>query len=466
MPTKDDVALIHHLMRRVGFGVTRREAEEIAEQDYDSVVDGLLNYEDKPEVDMDYLFRYHPNAERAPQNVHGQLQWLYRMTNTERPLQEKMVLFWHHVFATGFDKIESSYEMLNQIDMFRENALGNYQEMLVNVSKNPAMIFWLDNNENHKRAPNENWGRELLELFSMGATNYTEKDVFEASRAFTGWTMNTKVHWLLWGPHLWDFEFKPEDHDYTEKSFLGHTGKFNGEDVIRIVVQQPATHRFMARHLYNFFVADEPQVPAWPIEQARDPDAVDAIIAKFVDSNFEIKPVMEMILKSEFFKEAQYQKVKNPAEVFVGTLKLTRDLQGPDPRWLDTSYEAGFMGQDILNPPSVEGWHTGKEWINSGSLMKRVNFVADRIGDPSLSGVQEIVENIANSNGAAMTPKDLVNYCLDQLGPLQVEDKTYGELVEQAESSGPVSVNGNGDFSKRVSEVLTLIVGTREYQFG
>ena len=144
---------------------------------------------------------------------------------------------------------------------------------MVELAKNPSMIFWLDNNENHGNAVNENWGRELLELFSMGVGNYTEKDVREASRAFTGWTFETKIPRLPYGRFPWRFEYRAEDHDDGEKEFLGHRGRFNGEDIINIVVDQPACARFVVRHLYNFFVADEPQVPAWSIEAPRDPKA-------------------------------------------------------------------------------------------------------------------------------------------------------------------------------------------------
>ena len=154
------------------------------------------------------------------------------------------------------------------------------------------MMFWLDNNQNHGTAVNENWGRELLELFSLGAGNYTETDVRECSRAFTGWTFETKIPRLPYGRFPWKFEYRPEDHDDGEKVFLGHKGQFNGEDILDIIVQQPACGRFICRHLYNFFVADEPQVPAWPIEPPRDQKAIDEMVGVFRDSKFEMKAVL------------------------------------------------------------------------------------------------------------------------------------------------------------------------------
>ena len=164
------------------------------------------------------------------------------------------------------------------------------------------MIFWLDNNENHRDAPNENWGRELLELFSMGVGNYTEKDVYECSRAFTGWTIAPKIPRLPLGRFPWEFQYKPEDHDDTEKVFLGHRGRFDGEDIIDIIVRQPATARFIARQLYNFFVADEPQVPAWQDTPPRDPAAVNIIGDAFVSSGHDVRSTLRVLFNSDFFK--------------------------------------------------------------------------------------------------------------------------------------------------------------------
>jgi uncharacterized protein (DUF1800 family) len=331
------------------------------------------------------------------------------------------------------------------------------------------MIFWLDNNENHKSAPNENWGRELLELFSLGVGHYTEKDVYECSRAFTGWTIDAKMPRFPYGRHPWKFEFRPEDHDNTEKTFLGHTGNLNGEDIIDIILQQDACPAFITRHLYNFFVADEPQVPAWTIEEPRNPEAIKEMSETFVSSNFEIKPVLRQMFKSDYFKESAYQKVKNPTEVVVGTLRLTKDLQGVDPRLEQVAKEPGYMGQDILDPPSVEGWHTGVEWINSGSLVKRINFVADHVSNLELEGVQDIISLIAESNGPSMTPEQLVDNCLDQMGPIEMTAGTRDELIANTETSGSVSWASDEDYSKsarRTADLLALIAATREYQFG
>ena len=181
MPQLQDIHLIAHLLRRGGFGATRQEIEERAQQGYESTVDWLLNPEDQIPVDEYQLFRYHPNVELPIHISHAQFRWLYNMINTQQPLKDKMALFWHHVFATGQAKVESGLQMYAQIELFKDLGMGNYKDLLIELSKDPAMLYWLDNNENHKRAPNENWGRELLELFSLGAGNYTEQDVFDCA---------------------------------------------------------------------------------------------------------------------------------------------------------------------------------------------------------------------------------------------------------------------------------------------
>ena len=464
MASREDIALMSHLMRRAGFGASRDEIEQMCEQGYETTVEQLLNPTEPP-VDEYDLYRHHPITEvpggaAAP----GQAAWLYFMATTQRPLEEKMTLFWHHVFATGNAKVDNCFHIMDQIAMFRSQGMGSYRDLLKGLAADPAMIFWLDNNENHKHAPNENWGRELLELFSLGVGNYTEKDVFECSRAFTGWTLDAKMPRYPYGRFPWKFVFRPEDHDYSEKTFLGQTGNFNGEDIIEIVLQQEACSKFIARHLYNFFVADEPQVPAWNIEEPRNPAAIEMMAKILVENDYELKPVLRAMFNSDFFKEALNQKVKSPVEVVIGTLRGTGDLTGSDPKLEALGKEPGYLGQDILDPPSVEGWHTGREWINSGSLVKRVNFVSDRVSDTSLPGVQRMVEHVGN-NGATMSADELVDRCLDIMGPVEVSDLTKNELVSNVESGGEIELGGES-FSRRTSETFALIAATREFQFG
>ena len=465
-----DIALMAHLMRRAGFGASRDELEDRVAAGYEATVEELLDPEAHaiPPFHEGILFR-HMYGFRNPGNpLNMQGNWMYRMINTPRPLEEKMVLFWHHVFATGYSKVDNGNQMLAQIDTFRKCAMGDYRDILMELSTDPAMIFWLDNNENHKDAPNENWGRELLELFSMGQGNYTEEDVKECARAFTGWTVSNKLPRNPYGRFLWEFEYREDDHDDTEKLFLGKRGNFNGEDIIDIVIRQPATARFIARHLYNFFVADEVQVPSWQDVAPRDPVAINIIADAFISSGYNMRATLRVLFNSDFFKDESvwYAKVKSPAELIAGTMRLIGDFNSPKPGITLLAEECNFQGQALLDPPSVEGWHTGGEWIDSGALLRRINFAADQMVKQELPGVQSIIDRM--SDRAPEDATAMVDGCLDLMGPLWVEDETRQELIEHVNKADPANGNG-GDtrsFADRVSGAMQIIASTREYQFG
>ena len=466
MANKEDLAQMAHLMRRAGFGATHEELDRYVAKGYDATVEELINPPDNmPAGDMIGLLRYMPNC-LLPGGVPqpGQYNWMYNMITTKRPLEEKVALFWHQVFATGNSKVDNCDQMLEQLVMFRKYGMGNYREMLVELSKNPAMLYWLDNNENHRDAVNENWGRELLELFSLGGSNYTEVDVREASRAFTGWTIAPKLPRQPFGRFPWAFEYLGEDHDDGEKTFLGHTGNLNGEDIIDIIVKEPATARFICRHLYSFFVADEVQVPAWTIQDARDEDALEMMINAFEESGYEIKAVLRTMFNSDFFKNARYSKIKSPAEVVASTLKMVGSYQRPEPTIPDIGPEATYMGQSLLDPPSVEGWYTGQEWINSGSLLARINFVADRVANTSLPGIQTIIDRIKGDG--VSTPEELVEASLEHMGFLEVGEETMSQLLDHAKGEGAMNWSDEAASGTRVGEMLALVGATTEYQFG
>ena len=463
----DSISLMAHLMRRAGFGGSREELEARAANGYEATVEELLSDDSREPMEMHELLRYHPWAWK-PGTIQGMghTNWLYRMINTDAPLQEKMTLFWHGIFATGVSKVDHWDEIVDMVDMLRAKGMGSFRDLLVEVAKSPAMIFWLDNQENHKDAVNENWGRELLELFTMGVGNYTEDDVRQCSRAFTGWTITPKLPRFPMGRFDWSFEYKPEDHDDGEKTFLGHTGRFNGEDVIDIICRHPATAQFIARHLYNFFVADEPQVPAWETVPPRDPAAVETLADALTESDFDIRSVLRVLLNSDFFKEAQFARLKSPAEVVVGTLRLVGGYEFPAPGIGNRSRQMGYMGQELLNPPSVEGWHTGMEWINSGSLMKRTNFFADMVGNTSHPGVLSMVDRLRSLGD--LSPDDFVDATLDLVGPLDVDGQTRDELVSHANDEGTLRWGTEEEdisSTRRVGEMLQLTVSLRDYQF-
>ena len=338
------------------------------------------------------------------------------------------------------------------------------------------MIFWLDNKDNHGEAVNENYGREILELFSMGVGNYTEVDVRECSRAFTGWTLrNAELHTVIeslasiwpYGRLEWQFQYDDKDHDHGEKTFLGHTGDFNGENVIDIICRQPATARFIARHLYSFFVADEAQVPAWNTVPPRDPEAIQTLADAYFEYEYDIRSVLRVLFNSDFFKEATFARVKSPAELVVGTVRLSGGYRSPHLKDGYLNDVTGYMGQKLLNPPSVEGWHTGTEWITSGSLVQRVNFATSEFSDAAKPGVRDIIERI-KALGPRLSPNQAADACLDMLGPISDAPAVRGELIAHASTRGDIhfgSETQDKEAGERIKGLLQLIVASREYQY-
>ncbi|MGE3271037.1 MAG: DUF1800 family protein [Chloroflexota bacterium] len=462
------LALTAHLLRRAGFGSTREELEAYAARPYEEVVEELIHPERMPDLDEDLLRRYYPHLganQDNPNSWNG--RWVWRMVNTKRPLEEKMALFWHHVLATGWTKSEHTPTMVEHVEMLRRDGLGNFRKILVELSKDPAMIYWLDNNENHARSINENYGREILELFSMGIGNYTETDIKNVARAFTGWTFEQPIPLYPYGHYSSHFVYKPEDHDDSEKTFLGHTGRFNGEDIIDIICRQEATARFVSRHLYNFFVADEPQVPSWSVEPPRDPAAIDTLVKAFLDSDADIRSVMRVLFNSDFFKASRFQRVKSPIELVAGIVKLAGTHRDVEPGLVFFDGATRVMGQTLMDPPTVEGWHTGKEWIDGGTLTERVNFAVSQVSDVKKPGPQAIVSRLA-ALGTPLSPEALVDTILDLVGPLEVQPETRQALIDLAAKDGEATFDTEDARQKseeRIGRLLRLTVASREYQF-
>jgi uncharacterized protein (DUF1800 family) len=462
------LALMAHLLRRAGFGTTREELEAYAARPYEEVVEDLVNPERMPDLDEDLLRRYYPHLganQDNPNSWNG--RWVWRMVNSQRPLEEKMALFWHHVLATGWTKSEHTPTMVEHVEMLRRDGLGNFRTILVELSKDPAMIYWLDNNENHARSINENYGREILELFSMGIGNYSETDIKNVARAFTGWTFEQPIPLYPYGHYASKFVYKAQDHDDSEKTFLGHTGRFNGEDIVDIICKQEATARFVSRHLYNFFVADEAQVPAWSVQEPRDPAAIDTLAKAFLDSDADIRSVMRVLFNSDFFKASQFQRVKCPIELVAGVIKLAGTHRAIEPGLVAFDGATRVMGQTLMDPPTVEGWHTGKEWIDGGTLTERVNFAVGQVTDTKKPGPQSIMNRLEDF-GRPLGPEELVDNVLDLVGPLNVQPETRQALVELAAQDGDLRFGSDDDRQKseeRVGRLLRLTVASREYQF-
>jgi uncharacterized protein (DUF1800 family) len=463
----NDIALMAHLMRRAGFGAQYHELEARAENGYEETVDELLHPEDHSHgMDLDlgerYFIEWNHFIRCVPEYI------AFRMVNSKSQLEEKMILFWHGILCTADSKTQSQVASHAEWEMLRRCGMGSFKDLLVEISKDPAMVYFLDNCLSHKDAINENYGRELLELFSMGVGmdgnfNYTEDDVKECARAFTGWTITNGIPAQPYGRYTSTFIFNPEDHDEGEKEFLGHTGNFDGEDIIDIICKQPATARFISRHMYDYFVADEAQVPSWMDTPPRDPETIKMLEDEYFRSDYDIRSMLRVLFNSNAFKDSRFSRIKGPIETVIGTLRLVGDWTTPKPGFEAIFEEMKHMGQEILNPPSVEGWHTGKEWIDGGTLVRRINFIADYVGDVSYPGVRDMVQKLA-SEGSTITPEGLVSGCLRLLGHYELTDENHEMLVSHARDSG-VSSTSAPEFPKHVSDMLQMIVATKEYLY-
>ena len=282
--------------------------------------------------------------------------WADRMVATQRPLEEKMALFWHGHFATGEEKVRDYRKMEQQLALFHRQATGNFRELLVDVARDPAMLVFLDAAENVKGAPNENFAREVMELFTMGVGNYTEQDIREAARAFTGWIDDDLA-----------FKVDPAKHDDGPKTFLGRTGNFDGVDILKIILEQPVTAEYIAGKLYRFFVRDDLS----PALQAR-------LGAVLRDNDYEIAPLLRTHVPVEAISTAAPSfgtRIKGPVELMVSTYRKlgVKRLAGIP----DLYVVSRELGQVLLNPPTVAGWAQGRSWITPGLLLARGNFARD-----------------------------------------------------------------------------------------
>jgi uncharacterized protein (DUF1800 family) len=339
-----------HLLRRAGFGGSEADVARLAALGTSGAVDSLL-HPSGPDAD----FAPYPETallyDRVKARQTAQLWWLDRMLRTNRPLIEKMTLFWHGHFATSVQKVQPAL-MVQQIDLFRTLGLGRFPALLSAVTRDPAMLIWLDNRANAKAHPNENYAREVMELFALGLGNYTEDDVKEAARAFTGWTLDKNQQ----------AAFVAARHDDGPKTVLGKTGAFGADDVVAVIVAQPVHQRFIARKLLEFFVYSDPE-----------PELIEAAARVYALSGFDVARTVGTILRSNVFYSARAYRAlpKSPVELAIGTLRYA-GVQTVPPNVI---YQLARMGQEPLNPPSVKGWDGGPAWINTSTLLARFNFV-------------------------------------------------------------------------------------------
>jgi uncharacterized protein (DUF1800 family) len=368
-----------HLLNRAGFGGPPPQIEALADLGQDRAVAHLLNYEAIPDPtpNPDWAI---PNPDEVRQYREGiknaatseekrKLQqmeqqtiqrrmielrgwWLQRMATGPRPFQEKMVLFWHGHFATSFEKVRNPYFMWRQNELFRRLATGNWQELLAEAGKDPAMLVWLDQAQSRKLHPNENFAREVMELFSLGEGHYTEHDITEAARALTGWSLDYQTQQFIYRPFI---------HDNGDKTIFGRTGDFDGDDFIAMIVAQPQAAKFITAKIWNYFAGQEPS-----------PELNDALAANFRANGSNFKPFLHAMFRCEEFYSPDIvrNQVKSPVQWLVNSVRV---LECNLPPTLVSWGMLRQLGQDLFAPPNVKGWDGGVTWITTNTLLSRYN---------------------------------------------------------------------------------------------
>jgi uncharacterized protein (DUF1800 family) len=360
-----------HLLNRTSFAAQTNEIDDYAQLNREQAVDRLLSetrrtavypapawtatYERVYKPDMTQEERQQANRrEITERGLEIRTWWVAEMLSTPSPLTEKMTLFWHNHFATSQQKVRTASLMYRQNVMLRNYALGNFGAMLREVSKDPAMLIYLDGAQNRKGAPNENFAREVMELFTLGEGHYTEQDIKEVARAFTGWSMDADTG---------EFRFRRPAHDDGSKTVLGREGKFNGDDIVTLLLQQPATGEFVIGKLWREFVSPEP-----------DAAAVQLLAATWRAANYELKPLLRAMFLSEAFWAPVNRAVlvKSPVDLVVGSLRQFRfSVEDPAP----FAVILRQLGQDLFAPPNVKGWPVGDAWLNTTTLLARKGFL-------------------------------------------------------------------------------------------
>ena len=405
----DEASRVSHLLWRAGFGASPGELARFREMGLQATIDHLVDFE---AVDDSVLEERLAAQELDLEQSLNQLQrwWLQRMAYTARPLQEKMTLFWHGILTGSFKIVGRGPYMIDQNNLFREKGMGRYDELLKAVSRDPAMMIYLDSRSNKKAAPNENYSRELMELFSLGIGHYTEEDVRESARAFTGWQFRRRTGFYL----------NERQHDTGLKTFLGRTGNFDGDDIVDIIMEQPAAAEYVCTRLWTFFAYPDPE-----------PEVIERLADVFRANGTEIRPVVRAMLESDEFygSRGRTALVKSPVELAVGAVRALGIET--DFRPLDRPIEQ--MGQALFMPPNVAGWPGGATWINSSALLQRINMAAalaearanrlwfapqDIVSGQELSTSREIVDFFADlllGGRLGDTDRDVLTAFLDNM---------------------------------------------------
>lgn len=444
MAREEKNRLVRHLLSRAGFGFTPEEYEAALSFDYEELVDRLIDFEKVPNGALEESIKAQQFDFTNPDDIRR--WWLFRMLFTARPLEEKMTLFWHGHFATSIKKVRNPYAMYQQNCMFRRLSTGRFDELLLSVSRDPCMILYLDNQQNRKGKPNENYAREVMELFTMGIGNYSENDIKEAARAFTGW--HTKQG---------KFYFDKGAHDDKAKTVLGVSGNLDGGDVVTILAKRKQTAQHLALKLIRFFLSDEV-----------DKNLLNKV-SKAYEGEHKIAPMLKEIFLSGAFRSehSHHGLVKSPCEFVIGALK-TLQISTVDG---DTFRYLASMGQDLFAPPSVKGWDGGTAWLSSDTMMGRFNYANKIVAQKfdamgGAAGLRQICqdENLVNS-------QEMVEYFLALFVDGDVPKSTRQSLLDYIQ--GGAGFKGSDrelvDFSDRALDaklrgLIHLIICLPTYQ--
>ncbi len=404
--------LAAHLYRRSRFGGTIDEIVSAQKLGPAKSVERIFQQTDDEEIEQEMVLAGRLVTGGADANSLA-AWWLLRMIKTPCPFLEKITFFWHGHFATGADKVMDSRAMFRQNQLLRKHALGTFEPLVKDISCDVAMLIYLDSEENRKTRPNENYARELMELFCLGTGNYTERDIKEVARCFTGWEVRRSK-----------FAFNEHQHDDKTKSFFGVNGNLDGNDAIEVILKQPAAPNFIARKLIRYFVFDD---------QPITDEFASPIAEKLRKTNFDIAAAVKMILSSNVFfsKLAVAKKIKSPVELAVGFLRFFD--ASTNITWLGE--QLAELGQQPLFPPNVKGWPGGRTWINASTILARANLISGILTNDKTKFSAGSIENWANSN-SKFDPGDSFDWADEFLLATPLSPQTKAELVKLADESG------------------------------
>jgi len=425
-----------HLFRRAGFGAPWPELQTALEREPAEVIESMLS-------DTPSSAEFQRDSDSFAQAVlaTGDAQqlsawWCYVMLHTPQPLLEKTTLFWHGHFATSAEKVTDADLMYNQNRLLRQFALGDFAQLTHAISRDPAMLIYLDSATNRKAHPNENYARELMELFCLGEGNYSEQDIQQLARCFTGWEIR-----------LGKFRFNRFQHDLGIKTILGQNGEFPDGQAVDLVLQQPAGPRFIVGKLIRYFVFDEPEP---------GPDLVEPLANELREHQWDIGHVVRRILGSQLFfsEQAMGRKVRSPVELTIG---LLRSLEGTT-NTHQLGLELQQLGQGLFYPPNVKGWDGGRTWINSSTLLGRANVVGRLVRDEKTRFGGGNLSSYFEQLGAT-TPTEIVDRLCQLTLAVEPPETVRTQLVA-------VVGNGSGDPSGRIAEAIHALSTLPECQLG